>query len=266
MAGPFASRYFSVSTSLPDGASNDVSGLALNPTGSVLYVANSASDMITAVDVRTGQVAQAVVLEDRSLGYSLGQLVLDAASSTLFVAVVSPAGVPGFVLAINASSFSVEEVIRTLVYPGGLFEPYYLAADPSSRQVFAENLTGGGVVAINESGLYASFYLGCPATPCISSGLSAVGPLGLLVVPTGTREVAVENSSNDRLLYLLTGPAGSVTRGAVFDGVSGRLIVGNVTSASAGGFLEFNLSNRSFADQRAGAPPSMVGFLLDAAD
>lgn len=116
-------------------------GAATNPAGDTLYVTNSLSSGISAVDVKTGEVKAHLKFDDRSAdGTPLGprQIIYDAAGDTLYVGGV---GDPGVIWVVDAKTLT----LRTRIPNAGKWVTGLLI-DPATRRLYAAN--GGGEVLV----------------------------------------------------------------------------------------------------------------------
>ncbi|MCI4318978.1 MAG: fibronectin type III domain-containing protein [Thermoplasmata archaeon] len=262
--GPIHGKYYVQNTSLPAGTSNYGVSNAVDPVTQTVYSDNLFGGTITAFSESTGQVERSVTVGDIQFGILPYALVFDSRSNTLFVAVLATPS--GWVLELNATTFSQIANISTAGAPSGHFEPFIGGAyDTASNQVFFSNQSDGELLAINAATDHVTF-VACPAAGCARGLLLAVPQLGELVETTGTQYLVVYNTSTDNPVATLTLPvATALTVGSAYIPASETLVVGNESSAPSTVFFEYNLSTRVYLGTLGHCPSSVVALVYDAA-
>ncbi|MCI4318977.1 MAG: fibronectin type III domain-containing protein [Thermoplasmata archaeon] len=266
LIGPIHGKYFVGNTSLPSGASNFAQSVAVDTATQTVYSANFLATTVTAFSESTGQVEQAAVVGNVYTDLPIA-LAVDPKTNTLFVAEISTT--TGWVLAMNASTLSVEANLSTLGSPHAAFQPSYGSAfDPSSNQVFFENSTDGLLMAINAATNHVT-YIACPATPCSGREIIAVPQLGELVQTTGGPNVVIYNTSTDTPSATLTVPTVPTllanTYAVAYDPSSEMIVVGNHSSSNTAVFFEFNLSTHAYVGTLPNDPSYVYQMVYDAA-
>jgi len=122
-------------------------GATVNPAGDTLYVTNSVSSGISAIDLKTGEVKSRLKFDDlgpdkKPLGPR--QMAYDEATHTLFVGGV---GDPGVIWVVDALTLKLKARIQNAgKWVTGLL------IDPATRRLYAAN--GGGEVLVIDTRSY----------------------------------------------------------------------------------------------------------------
>lgn len=267
---PIGGRLFNSSTSLPDGAANSVTGIAIDPSDQHVYAANEYAGTVTEFDESNGTVLDAVTVAVFAQGTFPDGLALDAAGHRLFVSISTAYTGPrasGWLLILNETTLATEGNLSFASAPITPFEPTYLAYDAPSDQLFVENQSWGYLAIVNLTpGWTTTSYLDCPVVDCAyhGYGLLDVPRYHTLVVPTCAEQLWFVNTSNDSTRALVTGPPNSLMAWAAYDSANDQLWVMNYTfNGHAGSFFEYNLTTLVRETNVPGAPPRGTDLLYD---
>jgi YVTN family beta-propeller protein len=111
-------------------------GIAVNPAGTIAYVANSDSDSVSVIDLTNNVVTNTIAVGDNPA-----------------LVVINPAGTIGYVTNLNSDSVSVinltSNVVTTSITVGD--GPGNLAINPAGTFAYVSNFTAGTVSVINLS-------------------------------------------------------------------------------------------------------------------
>lgn len=116
-------------------------GLALDPTGTTLYVTNSLSSAVSALDIATGEIKARLKFDDKSADgtpYGPRQVAFDTASDALYVGGV---GDPGLIWIIDPQTLA----LRGKIEQAGKWVTGLLP-DPDNNRLYAAN--GDGEVLV----------------------------------------------------------------------------------------------------------------------
>jgi DNA-binding beta-propeller fold protein YncE len=271
--GPIGGRLFDVQTTLPDGDSNSVTGLAVDPGTGTVYAANELAGTVTAFNESTGAIEQSRTLATFAAGSFPAGLLLDALHHRVFVSVSTRFNIPsgaGWLLVLNESDLSTELNVSLAGSPFPPFEPTYLAYDDPTDQLFVENSTAGLLAVVDLGAGSVTKFLACPVADCAEHGygLLDLPQFHTLVVPTCAQALWFVNVSNDSTRTLLSGPSGAALMAWVaFDTVDQVLWVENYSYFGAiGSFLGYNVSTLALLADVPGAPPRETGMGYDPLD
>jgi DNA-binding beta-propeller fold protein YncE len=266
--GPIGGRLFTTRATPPDGVTNTVSGLAVDPAGGTVFAANRYAGTVTAFDEATGALRGVVAVAEYAAGTYPAGLALDPAHHRVLVSIstgtASPLGA-GWLLVLNETTLAVMANVSFPAAPLGEFEPTFLAVDPPTDQAFVENATFGEIAAVNLSTYSVSGYLPCPVALCAMHGygLLDVPEYHTLLLPTCQPELWLVDTRNDSTRAVVDGPPDTIMAWSVFDSTDQTLWVENYTyTGSTGSFLRYNLSTLSLLGNVVGAPPrgSAIGY------
>ena len=270
--GPIAGRLFNVQSTLPSGATNSVTGLAVDPSSGLVYAANEFAATITAFSETTGAVAQVQPVGSFAAGDYPAGVLLDPSGHRLFVTMstrFSTPGAGGWLLVLNESTLATEANISFAAAPHAPFEPTYVAYDAPTDQLFVENATNGIVAEVDLASGAVTGYLVCPVAGCAEHpyGLVDVAAYHTLVVPTCAKALWLVNTSNDSTRALISGPSnGALMAWTAFDTADQIMWVENYSYYGAvGNFLGYNLTTLALVASAPGAPARESGMAYDPA-
>ncbi len=258
---PIDGRLFDSSSGLPVGASNSVTGIAIDPATGDVFAANEFAGSVTEFDESNGTLTDAVPVGVFAEGTFPAGLALDPSSQHLFVSISTAytgARASGWLLVLNETGLGPVANISFASAPVTPFEPTYLAYDAPTHQLFVENQSWGYLAIVNVVTDTVTGYLTCPVAECAyhGYGLLNVPQYHTLVIPTCARQLWFVNTSNDSTRALVTGPPNALMAWAAFDATDNALWVENYTfNGASGSFFRLNLSTLAIAATVPGAPP-----------
>ncbi|HEY6238939.1 MAG TPA: hypothetical protein VIZ68_07135, partial [Thermoplasmata archaeon] len=269
---PIGGRLFTTSTAPPSGASNSVTGLAVDPATGMVFATNEVAGTVTEFDETTGVLVDEAVVATFAAGSFPDGLALDALHHRLFVSVSTGfAGLRagGWLLVLNETGLGVLANLSLASAPFPPFEPTFLAYDAATDQVFVENQSYGYLAVINLTTLAPPLYLTCPVFNCAyhGYGLLNVPRYHTLVIPTCAQQLWFVNTSNDSTRATVSGPSNSLMAWAAYDSATDVLWVENYTFAGVtGSFYRMNLTTLAIETDVPGAPPRGTDLEYDAVD
>jgi DNA-binding beta-propeller fold protein YncE len=265
-------RLFDSTAGLPAGASNSVTGIAVDSSDGQVFAANEFAGTVTEFDESNGTVVAAVPVAVFAQGTFPAGLALDPVGHHVFVSVSTAYSGPrasGWLLVLNETGLSTVANISFASAPITPFEPTYLAFDPPTDQLFVENQSWGFLAIVNLSTDSVTGYLDCPIVDCAyhGYGLLDVPQYHTLVVPTCARQLWFVNTTNDSTRALVAGPPTSLMAWAAFDTANNSLWVENYTfNGPSGSFFRMNLSTLAIETNVPGAPPRGTDLVYDPVD
>ncbi|MCI4330764.1 MAG: fibronectin type III domain-containing protein [Thermoplasmata archaeon] len=257
---------FEVSDAPPLGTEADGLGLAVDPLTQDAFLTNTAVGTVQEVNLTSGVILRTIsTVTAFPWGVPLFE-ALDPTDHELFIGWTNFTTSPqqGGVLVLRESDLSR---VAAVVFPGVTgdgFVPTQLAWDPTTDQVFTENISRSANLSFAIAAIDARTYsvvaylfiapsFCSPFASCGRFGLACAE--GILVVSAGSRSVPVFTTRNDTLLSVLPGLPRSTAVLPTYDGGSNVFLV----NESGNTFIDLNLTTFQLRDLPIVLPTRTTG-------
>ncbi|HZY92048.1 MAG TPA: fibronectin type III domain-containing protein [Thermoplasmata archaeon] len=269
---PAGGRLFDTQTTAPDGVTNTVSAVVVDPATGVVFAANKFAGTVTEFAESTGALLSVRSVAEFAAGSFPASIAIDLTHHRLYVPISTIFGegsAGGWLLVLDESTLNVLDNVSFPLAPLGAFEPTFLALDAPTAQLFVENATLGELAAVNLTSLSINAYLECPVVNCAMHGYGLLDDPAdhVLVLPTSQPQLWLVNTSNDSTRQVVNGPARSIMGWSTVDTFDRTLWVENYSYIGpTGSFLRYNLPTFAPLGSFPTAPPRGSALSYDPLD